>query len=352
MKLVSARKAACILLAVAFVSACDPGAPAPPPSPPGSATAGGGELILYCGREQSLVGPIIDQFEKATGIDVKVKYGNTAQLAATLLTEKDKSPADVFWSQDVAALGQVTSAGMFATLPAPLQEKVPAKFRHADGSWIGTSGRARVLAYAPKRVKKEQLPASILDLANPKWAGRVGWAPRNGSFQAFLTAMRASLGNERTLKWLKAMKANGAKVYPKNTPIIEALAAGEIDLGIPNHYYLLRFKAERGEAFPVEQTFFQAGDLGNLFLAAGVGVIKTSSRSSVAHRFIEFLLTEQTAQQYDKERHFEFPTATGVKASPRLPGQDKLGELAPDVDLSALDDLEGTRKLLIEAGLL
>ena len=218
-------------------------------------------LTIYSGRSKSLVEPIIKQFEEKSGIQVEVSYGGTTQLAAALLTEGDKSPAALFWAQDAGALGAVSKKEMFEKLPESVLTQVPSGFRDTEGFWVATSGRARVLAYSPERVKMEELPESIFDLTQPMWKGRVGWAPTNASFQAFVTSLRVQVGEEKTAEWLKGMKANGVKKYAKNTPIIEALAAGEIDVGLPNHYYLLRFKSKDSD-FPVEQTFFKANDPG------------------------------------------------------------------------------------------
>ena len=313
-------------------------------------TAHADELVIYSGRSKSLVAPIIKQFEKETGIKVKVRYGNTAQLAVALLEEQSKSPADLFWAQDAGALGALNKEGLFNSLPESILSKVPQHFRNSAGGWVATSGRARVIAYAPERVKPEALPDSIFELTEPKWKGRVGWAPQNASFQAFVTGLRMLKGEQKTEEWLRGMKANGAKSYPKNTPIIQALASGEIDLGLPNHYYLLRFK--KGDSkFPVEQAFFKAGDPGNLVNVAGIGLLKTSSHPQEARAFIEFLLSAK-AQQFFVSEVFEYPVTDEVIPNVKLLPLDELLKLMPKLDLEALDDLEGTLKLLRKAEIL
>ena len=301
-------------------------------------------ITLYSGRSKSLVDPIIQQFEKETGIEVKVSYANTTQLAAKLHAEGEKSSASLFWAQDAGALGSVNKKELFTKLPESILMKVPKTFRHADGFWVATSGRARVLAYSPERVKIEALPESVFDLTQPKWRGKVGWAPLNASFQAFVTAMRAQVGEERAEKWLRDMKANGAKTYPKNTPIIEALAAGEIDLGLPNHYYLFRFK-KRDSKYPVEQTFFRANDPGNLVNVAGIGLLKSGENKETALKFIEFLLSAK-AQQYFVSEVFEYPVTEGVIPNAKLLPLEDLLKIVPTFDLNEMDDLEGTIKLL------
>ena len=301
-------------------------------------------LTVYSGRSKSLVEPIIKQFEQETGIQVKVSYANTTQLAATLLTEGAKSPAALFWAQDAGALGAVSEKEMFERLPDSILDKVPSDLRDANGFWVATSGRARVLAYSPERVKTEELPQGIFDLTQPMWKDRVGWAPTNASFRAFVTALRMQVGEERAEAWLRGMKANGAKKYAKNTPIIEALAAGEIDLGLPNHYYLLRFK-KGNSSYPVAQTFFKANDPGNLVNVAGIGVLKSSDNKAAALKFVEFVLSAK-AQQYFTSDVFEYPVIDGVIPNANLLPLSELLELAPTFDLNQMDDLEGTLDLL------
>lgn len=308
------------------------------------------ELVVYSGRSKGLVHPIIKQFEKETGITVKVRYGNTAQLAVALLEEGEKSPADLFWAQDAGALGAVSKQGLFQALPESVLSNVPEGFRNGEGTWIATSGRARVVAYAPERVAAEELPNSIFDLTDAKWKGRVGWAPQNASFQAFVTAMRVLEGEEKTGKWLRDMKANGAKSYPKNTPIIRGLASGEIDLGLPNHYYLMRFK-KSDSGFPVEQAFFGAGDAGNLVNVAGIGILKSSSYADEVSSFVQYLLSPKV-QQFFVSEVFEYPVTDAVIPSEKLLPPDELLKLTPKINLEKLDDLEGTLKLLREADIL
>ena len=301
-------------------------------------------LTIYSGRSKSLVEPIIKQFEEKSGIQVEVSYGGTTQLAAAILTEGDKSPAALFWAQDAGALGAVSKKAMFDKLPESILTQVPSGFRDAKGFWIATSGRARVLAYSPERVKMEELPESIFDLTQPMWKGRVGWAPTNASFQAFVTSLRVQVGEERTEEWLRGMKANGVKKYAKNTPIIEALAAGEIDVGLPNHYYLLRFKSKDSD-FPVEQTFFKGNDPGNLVNIAGIGLLKSTKNKEAALKFVEFLLSHK-AQQYFTRDVFEYPAIEGVVPHESLIPLSELLQLAPTFNLNDMDDLDGTVKLL------
>lgn len=307
-------------------------------------------LTLYSGRGEGLVDPIIRQFERNTGITVNVRYGGTAELAVLIQEEGAASPADIYWAQDGGALGALSNAGLFANLPLELTADLPAIYTNSKGDWVATSGRARVLAYSPERVSDDEMPASIFDLTDERYSGRVAWAPTNGSFQAFVTAMRVTHGEERTREWLEGMIANNTQVYSNNTSQVEAIAAGEVDFALVNNYYLLRFLSNDPN-YPVAQTFFEDEDIGNMVNVAGVGILATSRNYDVALQFVEFLLSNQ-AQQYFTGTVYEYPVTEGVIQNPALVDFDTLLAVSPDIDLDTIDDLEGTLNLLREVGLL
>jgi iron(III) transport system substrate-binding protein len=313
----------------------------------GDGGSGAGSLTIYSGRAADLIDPVLDDFSAATGIEIETRFGDTAELAVTLTEEGDASPADLFIAQDAGALGAVDAAGLFAKLPKRTLEQVEARFRAADGGWVGLSGRARVIAYG-EDVKAAEVPDSVFDLTESEWKGRVGWAPTNGSFQAFVTAMRAEFGDQRTLEWIEAMVANDTGEYESNTPIRDAIAAGEIDLGLINHYYVAQAKAEEGEDYPVDVAF-PTGDLGAMINVAGAGVLGSSDQRETAIELIDFLLARD-AQSFFAESSKEYPLVAGVEADPSVP---PLAEIpAPEVDLASISDLNGTLELLREGGAL
>lgn len=306
------------------------------------------KLVVYSGRSEGLIGPILEQFTADTGVQVEVRYGSTAEMAATIMEEGDNSPADVYIAQDAGALGALGAAGRLTKLPVDIQERVSAAFQSADGLWVGLSGRARALVYNTDLVTPEELPASILDLTNPEWQGRVGWAPSNGSLQANVTAMRALLGEDATRAWLEGMVANGAVPYDSNDTITQAVIDGEIPVGLVNHYYVLEFKAQIPDA-PIALHYFPGGDLGSLINVAGAGIVSSSDHPGLAQRLILYLLSKQ-AQQYFSNTTFEYPLIEGVTANPEL---KPLAEIeSPQIDLNQLGDLQGTLDLLSATGAL
>jgi iron(III) transport system substrate-binding protein len=307
-----------------------------------------GSLTVYSGRGEELVGPLFEQFEAETGIDVEVRYGDTAQMAGAILEEGDNSPADVYFGQDAGALGALAAEGRLLELPAEIVDQVPEALRSAEGRWVGLSGRARVVVYNTGDLTEADLPDSILDFTDPEWSGRIGWAPTNGSFQAFVTALRVLEGEDAAREWLEGIVANDPQEYNNNIAVLEAVAAGEVEVGFANHYYLYRFLAEDPD-YPVANKFFGNGDPGGLINVAGVGIVDSSDRPDQAQRLIEWLLSD-TAQAYFAEETFEIPVVPGTPTAAELPDLEAL--TLPDLDLDRLEDLEGTLALLNEVGAL
>ena len=308
-----------------------------------------GALVIYSGRDENLVGPVIEQFEEETGIDAQVRYGDTAELAATIAEEGENSPADVFFAQDPGALGAVADAGAFAELPQETLDRVPEEFRSPEGLWVGTSGRARVVAYNTEALQEDELPPSIFGFTEPEWSGRIGWAPTNGSFQAFVTALRAIEGEDRAREWLEGIQANEPVVYPDNSTTLEGVASGEVEVGFVNHYYLYRALAEQGEDFGARNYYLENGDPGALVIVAGAGILQTAENPEEAQRFVDYLLADQ-AQQFFADETYEYPMVEGIKTPE---GLVPLSEIeTPQVDLGDLDDLQGTLDLLRETGVL
>lgn len=310
-----------------------------------------GSLVIYSGRSESLVQPIIDQFAQLTGIDVQVRYGSTSEMAGVLLTEGANSPADVFYAQDPGGIGAVENAGLLAELPAELLQRVPSRFASPEGRWVGVSGRARVVVYNTNAITDPaaELPDDLMGFTDPAWNGRIGWAPTNGSFQAMVTGMRAIWGEDQTREWLEGIIANNPVVYSGNTPIVEAVANGEIEVGFVNHYYLYRFLAEQGESFAARNYFLPGGGPGSLIMVSGAGVLESAPNPDNALRFIEFLLSV-TGQQYFASQTSEYPLVEGVRTAPGLPPLAELDALAVDIPLSELADLQGTQELLLAVG--
>jgi iron(III) transport system substrate-binding protein len=307
------------------------------------------KLVVYSGRSESLVQPVIDQFEEATGIEVSVRYGSTAQLAAQLIEEGDRSPADVFFAQDGGALGALTKAGLFTTLPAELLTIVDERYQAADGTWVGTSGRARVIAYNGASLTEDEVPDSVFDLTSPEWQGRVGIAPGNASFQAFVTAIRVLEGDEVAQDWLDAMAANGVERFDNNILVLDAVNDGVVDVGLINHYYWYEKVAEEGDdALAARLKFLAGNDPGALVNVAGVGVLASSDRTDEATQFATYLLGED-AQAFFAEETKEYPLRPGVAIAEDLPPLETLD--APAIDLSDLDSLEETLQMIEEAGL-
>ncbi len=333
-------------LTIACGSTPEPGTGTTPGTEAGTGvTAGSQELTIYSGRNEELIGPLLERFEAETGVQVSVRYGDTAELAAAILEEGQNTPADIYFGQDAGALGALQKEGRTVTIPDGILSQVDSRFRSPEGQWIGISGRARALDYNVDLVDESELPDSIWELTEEEWSGKVGWAPTNGSFQSFVTAMRISEGEERTRQWLQGMIDNDAQVYSNNTGIVEALGRGEVAIGLVNNYYLSRFTSEDPN-FPVAH-HYTGDDVGSMINVAGVAIVDATDNEETAISLLEFLLTPES-QSYFAEQTNEYPL---VQGSPAPRDQISIAEInPPNIDLSDLDDLEGTLTLLREVG--
>lgn len=339
----AALAAAALLAASTALTACSSG-------DSGASDEPADGLVVYSGRSEELVGPLFAQFTAETGIPVEARYGDTAELAAQMIEEGDATPAQVFFAQDAGALGAVATEGLLAQLPTDALNQVPANYRSADGTWVGLSGRARVIAYDGEQLTPEQVPTSIFDLTDPKWKSQVAIAPTNASFQSFVTALRVTDGDDVAREWLAGLVANDVQKFEKNGLILDAVDAGQVQLGLINHYYWYEKAAEVGaDSMRAQISFTAPADPGSLVNVAGVGITTPAAESNNARTFVEWMLSP-TAQQYFVDVTFEYPVIETIAATEGLPPLATLR--GPDIELAELADLPGTLAMLEDVGLL
>ena len=308
----------------------------------------GTTIAVYSGRGEDLIGPVFDAFEAATGATVDARYGGSAEMALLIDTEGDQSPADVVISQSPGAIGFLDERERLLTLDEAVLERVPPEFRGADGTWVGITGRVRVLVYNTDLVSEEELPTSVLELTDATYAGRVGVAPSNGSFQDFVTGMRAELGDEATLEWLRGLAEGDAPNYAKNSAILDAVARGEVEMGLVNHYYLVE-ALEEDPSLPAANHVFPEGDLGSLLITSAAGVVDTTDDESAANALVAFLLSDE-AQALSAAGEKEYPLVEGVDAPDGLEPLDELAAVVVDLEVLA-GGLSGTQELIDESGI-
>lgn len=315
----------------------------------GAAPAEESSLVIYSGRGEDLIGPLIEQFEEATGIRTDVRYAGSAEQAQLLLTEGENSPAQVFLSQEAGALGLVSEQGLLAELPADVLAEVPEAYAADDGTWVGLTGRARVVAYDSEEIDEADVPTTAEEMVDPRHADQIAIAPGNASFLAFVTAMRLVDGEEATTQWLDQLAENGVQTYERNGGILEAVNSGEVPMGLINHYYWYSMAAEQGEEnMRAGLVYGASGDVAALVNATGVGVLESAADNADALAFVEFLLSEQ-AQNYFVDEQYEYALVPGIDDPDGVPPLDSLQ--GPGIDLSDLGTVEESAALIDEAGL-
>lgn len=327
----------CLLSLGAVLAGCGGGGP-------GDAA----RVTIYSGRTQNLVEPILDRFAEETGIDVDVRYGQSADLALLIQEEGDRTPADVFLSQSPGSVGFLDQHGRLGSLPQDLLDLVAPQVRAADGSWVGFSGRKRVLAYNPEHLDAAELPNGVAELTDPRWRGRLGVAPGNASFQDFVTAMRLEQGDDATRAWLQGIADNDAFTFANNNAIVAAVGRGEIDLGLVNHYYVFQALAQ-DPGFAARNHDLAPDDIGSLVIVTAASVLAASDHRDEAVRLVRFLLGAE-AQHYFSEQTFEYPLAAGVAPTEVLPPIEIVRREGVDLDRLG-GGLESTRDMIRDVGL-
>lgn len=301
----------------------------------------GDKLVIYNAQHEQLLDELAPIFEEKTGIEVELRNGSDLELSNQLVQEGDASDADVFLTENSPAMSQVEAAGLFEELPDDILETIPEMYRPTSGLWTGFVARSTVLVYNTDAVDPAELPDSILDLADPEWAGRISFSPTGADFQAIVAAVLELEGEEATRAWLEGIKENGT-VYDGNNVVLESVDSGKSDLGIVYHYYWERDRAEGGDVSDnSEQYYFADQDPGAFVSVSGAGVLASSDMQDEAEQFVEFLVGEEGQQALADSYALEYPLNPAVD----LEGVKPFGELEPpqvnvsDLDAEAVVDL-------------
>jgi len=316
----------------------------------GDAPANG--LVLYNGQHEQTTQALVSAFEKQTGIQVTVRNGDEDQLAEQIMQEGSRSPADVFYTENSPALMKLAGQHLLAPVDKATLAAVPSADSSPAGNWVGVTARISALVYNTNALKPSQLPTSVMDLANPKWAGKLGIAPGETDFQPIITSIAGKYGSTAALTWLKGVKANaGSHVYPDNETITSEVNSGQVEIGLINHYYWYRLRAELGAgAMHSALHYFAPEDPGYVLDVSGAGVLASSTHQAAAQKFLAFLVSDAGQRIIAQTDSYEYPLRPGVAANPALP---PLSSLHPDTadTIAKLGDGSTALQLLQQAQL-
>ncbi|MGY1640942.1 iron ABC transporter substrate-binding protein [Geodermatophilus sp. SYSU D00703] len=316
----------------------------------GSESGSGGDVLtVYSAQHESLVRTMLEDFTAETGVELEFRDANDAELANQIVQEGDASPADVFLTENSPSIDILDREGLLAPLDQSTLDQVGEQFRPSSGNWTGFAARSTVLVYNPAQLPEAELPASILDLANPEWQGRIGIAAGGPDFQAIVSAVLALRGEEATRAWLEGLERNAA-VYQSNTAVMVAADEGEIDAGVMYHYYWYRDQAENAlKGDDAALHYFRNQDPGAFLSVSGAGVLASSDQQEEAQQLVAYLTSPAAQQRLAESSALEYAVADGVASAEALP---PLADLqVPDVDPGSLDQQRVT-ELMQEVGLL
>ena len=340
MKKISCAGLAAVLLVVAMLA---------------SSCGGDDERVVtvYSGRSENLMMPLFDEFERQSGITVQVRWGSSTDLALLVAEEGEQTQADVFISRSPGPVGFLDAKGLLATMDSSVLDLVAAEHRGTNGTWIGFSGRKRVLVHNLDSVPPSELPDSVFELTDPKWRGRVAIPATNGSFVDWFTVFRDQYGNDVATQWLDDMVANDARNYPNNVSIVDAAARGEIDVGLVNHYYNHRMASDAEAASREHRAAnydLSDEDIGSLLIITAATMTANADDREAAQELIAYLLSP-SAQRYFTNSTYEYPLAGGIEPNPALPPLAALS--IGSVDFDALGGgFETTEEIIQSSGIL
>ncbi|MGN8129641.1 iron ABC transporter substrate-binding protein [Arthrobacter sp. RC1.1 241] len=331
------------------LTACGGGTPAGDSSSAASNGAASGEITVYNAQHESLTQEWVDAFTAETGIKVTLRQGDDTEMSNQIIQEGQASPADVFLTENSPAMTQVENAGLFADVNKDTLAQVPAEFSPSTGKWTGIAARSTVLVYNKTKVTEDQLPKSMLDLANPEWKGRWAASPTGADFQAIVSALLELKGESATADWLKAMKDN-SKAYKGNSTAMKAVNAGEVDAALIYHYYYYGDQAKTGEnSNNVTPYYFKNEDPGAFLSVSGGGVLKSSKNAAAAQAFLKFITGKKGQEVLKNGTSFEYAIGSDVPANDKLVPIKDLQ--APKVDAAKLNS-QKVSDLMTQAGLL
>lgn len=306
-------------------------------------------IVVYNAQHENLVKSWVDGFTKETGIKVTLRNGDDSELGNQLVQEGSASPADVFLTENSPSMVLVDNAKLFAPLDAETLKQVPAEYRPAHGRWIGIAARSTVFVYNPEKLSEQQLPKSLMDLAKPEWKGRWAASPSGADFQAIVSAMLALKGEQATLEWLKAMKANFV-AYKGNSTVMKAVNAGQIDGGVIYHYYRFVDQSKTGEnSKNTKLYYFKHQDPGAFVSLSGGGVLASSKHKAQAQAFIKYITGKEGQESLRTNNAFEYAVGMNAASNPKLVPLNELD--APKVEPSTLNSKK-VIELMTQAGLL
>ena len=347
---------ACGLLACGLLAGCGAAGAAAGTGAGTSAEAGADSITLYNGQHEQTTDGLVTAFEQQTGIKVSVRNDDEDTLANLIAVQGSHSPADVFFTENSPPLEFLQEKGLLSQVTPGTLAHTPAKYDSPAGDWVGVSARVSVIVYNPSLIARNQLPAGVMQLADPTYSGKLGIAPSETDFQPIVTSVTRTYGRAAALSWLEKVKSNGAShTFPDNETLVSDVNRGQVAFGVINEYYWYRLRAEIGaSAMHSQITYFAAHDPGYVIDVSGAAVLKNSQHQAAAQKFLAFLVSRKGEESIGRaggdEQSYEYPIGSGVTTSaPETP----FGRLQPNpITIAQLGDGAAAIDLLRQAGLL
>lgn len=310
------------------------------------ATLAADSLVIFSGRSDKFVKPVVKAFTAETGIKAVLHSGSSTSLLNKLKLEGERTQADIYISNDAGNLQKGSEFKLFKALPDTIANTIPANYRAPDKTWLGVSARARVLVVSTKKHDADFVK-SVFDLADPRLQGKLGITHSgNESYIAGVTVYMQIAGKDKVKTWLEGMKRNvEGSVFNKHSKIVKAVAAGKKSVGLVNHYYIYRHLAKHPKA-AIKIVLPDQDGMGVAWNVAGAAVSKYTKHSDAAEKFMAFLVSDK-GQELFAQANSEYPTRAGIPAAAEVPpvGSYKVA----DVPMAKLGEMRNATLDLIES---
>lgn len=290
------------------------------------------EVVVYTSVDQVFSEPILDDFEKKTGIKVKAVYdveaSKTVGLVNRLIAEKGRPKCDVFWNNEIVRTIVLKEKEVLIPYVSPSAEDIPSQFRDKDDYWTGFAARARVLIYNTKMLKETDVPKSIFELTDPRWRGKVALGyPLFGTTATHVAAMYVGLGQEKTEEYLKALKANGVVIVDGNSVARDVVVEGKLPVAFTDTDDV---NVAIQSAKPVKMVYPDSDGTGTLLIPNTVALIRGCPHPDEGKILIDYLLSKEVESKLAFCESANMPIRDGVKKPPHVPEFSSINTMEVD----------------------
>lgn len=308
----------------------------------GCGTSSDSEVIVYAALDEQFSGPVLEDFEAETGVDVRANFDvestKTIGLVNKIVYQQNRPVCDVFWNNEIVHTLRLQKLGLLETYVSPVADPFPPQWKSSEGYWHGLAARARVLIVNTSLVSPAEMPTSIQDLIDSKWRGKVGMAkPAYGTTASHAAVLFAMWGDEKAKEFFRQIKAN-VSIVSGNKQVAQDVSNGRLAFGITDTDDAIIELEHSLQGQDVQIIFPDqgAGEMGTLLIPNSLCLVKNSPNPDNARQLIDYLLQPPVERQLCRGQSAQVPLSTNVSTTSRALAEQNVKWM--DVDFAAAAD--------------